>query len=328
MLLFWVATLALSILLYVLLDGFDLGVGILFAFTRDETRRARMLASISPVWDGNETWLVLAGTVLFGAFPLVYALLLSAFYLPVIVMLAALIFRGVAFEFRHKATRSRPLWDFGFGAGSLVASFIQGTMVGALARGLPMANGVYHGGPFGWCSGFALLCGAGLCVGYALLGAGWLVAKADGDVRQHAARLLPWLAGGVLIFLVLAFAQALFEDLRILQRWLERPYLFVFPAIGLAAALRLVQGIRLRRDATPLRMTALIFAMAFGTLAVSFWPYMVPFDVTINQAAAPHESLSFMFWGAGLFVLPLVLVYNLVAYRVFRGKLDTSATHY
>jgi len=327
MILFWVATLALSILLYVLLDGFDLGVGILFGFTRDEERRASMLASISPVWDGNQTWLIVAGTVLFGAFPRVYALLLSAFYLPVMAMLAALILRGVAFEFRHKAGLSRPLWDIGFAAGSLVASFVQGTMVGALARGLPMENGAYVGGPFGWCSGFALLCGLGLCVGYALLGAGWLIAKTEGDLRRYADGLSPWLAGGVLLFLALAFGQALAEDFRIMQRWLERPYLFVFPTIGLIAMLYLVGGIRRHRDTTPLRMTALIFAMAFGTLAVSFWPYMVPFDVMIDEAVSPRESLTFMFWGAGVCVLPLVLLYNLIAYRVFAGKLTHDA-HY
>jgi len=326
MTLFWVAALALSILLYVLLDGFDLGVGMLFGLTRDEALRSRMLASISPVWDGNQTWLVVAGTVLFGAFPSVYALLLSAFYLPVMAMLAVLIFRGVAFEFRHKAGRSRPLWEIGFAAGSLVAAFIQGTMVGALAHGLPMQNGAYSGGPFGWCSGFALLCGAGLCVGYTLLGAGWLVVKAEGEVKRRAERLVPWLACGVLIFLALAFGQALAEDLKIMRRWLERPYLFAFPAVGLAAALRLF-GARRRHDATPLFMTAVIFAAAFATLALSFWPYMVPFDVTIEQAAAPRESLSFMFWGAGLFVLPLVLIYNLIAYRVFGGKLSNDI-HY
>ena len=322
MVLFWLATLALSILLYVLLDGFDLGVGILFGLTRDETQRSHAVASISPVWDGNETWLVAAGTVLFGAFPRVYAPLLSAFYLPVMAMLAALIFRGVAFEFRHKAQRSRPLWDIGFTAGSLVASFIQGTMVGALARGLPMENGAYVGGPFGWCSGFALLCGLGLCVGYTLLGASWLVVKAEGEVQQRAARLVPWLTAGVLVFLALAFAQALAEDFRIMQRWLERPYLLLFPAIGLVAALRLLRGMRRAHDAMPLAMTALIFAMAFGTLAVSFWPDMVPFNLSIGQAAAPRESLSFMFWGAGLFIMPLVLIYNVIAYRVFAGKLS------
>jgi cytochrome d ubiquinol oxidase subunit II len=236
-------------------------------------------------------------------------------------MLAALIFRGVAFEFRHKAQRSRPLWDIGFAAGSLVASFIQGTMVGALARGLPIENGAYVGGTFGWCSGFALLCGLGLCVGYTLLGASWLVVKAKGEVQQRAARLVPWLTAGVLVFLALAFAQALAEDFRIMQRWLERPYLFLFPAIGLVAALRLLRGMRRAHDAMPLAMTALIFAMAFGTLAVSFWPDMVPFNLSIGQAAAPRESLSFMFWGAGLFILPLVLIYNVIAYRVFAGKL-------
>lgn len=323
MLMFWVAALALSILLYVLLDGFDLGVGILSGLSRDDSDRRGMLAAISPVWDGNETWLICAGTVLFGAFPRVYALLMSAFYLPVIAMLAALIFRGIAFEFRHHATRSRAVWDFGLAAGSLLASFIQGTMVGALAHGLPMREGAYVGGPFGWCSGFALLCGVGLCVGYTLLGASWLVAKSEGEVQARAARLVPPLTLGVVIILAFTFAQALTEDLHILHRWLERPILFLFPAAGLAAALPLLRGTRGHHDAVPLVLAATIFAMAFGMLAASFWPDIVPFHISIDEAAAPRESLSFMFWGAGLFILPLVLAYNLITYRVFAGKLTS-----
>ena len=235
MILFWTAMLALATLLYVLLDGFDLGVGILFGLTRQEDHRRQMLSAISPVWDGNETWLVLSGTILFGAFPRVYATLLSAFYLPIILMLGALILRGVAFEFRYKATWSRPLWDWGFFVGSLVATFIQGVTVGALAQGLPMRDGAYVGGPFGWFSPFACLCGVGLCLGYTLLGAGWLIAKCEGRLRDKAYRQLPKLALGVFGFLVLAYVAALVQQLRIMDRWIERPYLAVFPAVGVLA---------------------------------------------------------------------------------------------
>ena len=317
---FWVAVLALTTLLYVLLDGFDLGVGILFGCTRDEDDRRKMLSAISPVWDGNETWLVFTGTILFGAFPRVYATLLSAFYLPIIVMLGALILRGVAFEFRHKAIGSRWLWDLGFSGGSLVATFVQGMTVGALAGGLPITDGHYVGGTFGWFSPFACLCGVGLCFGYMLLGAGWLVLKCEGPLREHAyARLRP-LTIAVFVFLVIAFVCALALDLRIMDRWLERPYLILFPALGTFAAIHLVRGIERRRDRQPFRMTALIFLSAFGTLAASFWPYMIPFAVTIDQAASPPASLRFMFWGAGLVVLPLTLIYTGAVYRVFRGK--------
>ena len=235
-------------------------------------------------------------------------------------MLGALILRGVAFEFRHKASGSRWLWDLGFSGGSLVATFVQGAAIGALAKGLPMHDGHYSGGTFGWFSGFACLCGAGLCLGYALLGAGWLVAKGEGALRDRAYRLMPRLTGGVLVFLTIAFLFALVFNLTIMQRWTERPYLAVFPLIGAVAAARLITGRCTRGDHDPFLMVVVIFAAAFGTLAISFWPYMIPFAVTIEDAAAPASSLNFMFWGAGLVVLPLTLGYSALVYRVFRGK--------
>ena len=328
MVMFWVAILAVSILLYVLLDGFDLGVGILFGLTRDETRRHVMLSAVAPIWDGNETWLVVAGVVLWGAFPVVYATLFSAFYLPLLLMLVGLILRGVAFEYRYKTERMRWVWDTGFAGGSLVAAFIQGMTVGALVEGLPITDGHYTGGEFGWLSSFAVLCGVGLCLGYSLLGACWLVRKCEGDVREEAYRLIPYLAGCILAFLVVVFAYALAENLRVTHRWLERPYLFAFPAVGVIAALVAAESVRSRRDEVPFHMVALIFASAFGTLAISFWPYMIPFSITIEQAAAPHSSLAFMFWGEGLFVFPLMLLYTVISYSVFRGKVRPTADHY
>ena len=325
---FWVCVLAISVLLYVLLDGFDLGVGILFGLTRDESKRSGMMAAVAPVWDGNETWLVVAGVVLWGAFPVVYATLFSAFYLPLLLMLAGLILRGVAFEFRYKAERMRPVWDLGFAGGSLVAAFIQGLMVGALVEGLPIANGHYTGGEFGWFSPFALICAVGLCLGYTLLGACWLVRKCEGELRESAYRLIPYLSIALLIFLIVVFGYALAENLRVIGRWLERPYLFVFPVIGALAAIVLAVSVRQRRDDLPFYMVSLIFVAAFGTLAISFWPYMIPFSITVEEAAAPHSSLAFMFWGEGLFVFPLMLVYAVVNYTVFRGKVDASSGHY
>src|ERR1700722_4931679 len=232
MVLFWTAILAISTLLYVILDGFDLGVGIISGGAGSRTRRDAMLGAIAPVWDGNETWLVVVGVVLWGAFPVVYSVLLSAFYLPLMFMLAGLILRGVAFEFRSKSTAMRPVWDAGFAGGSLVATFVQGVTVGALVHGLPVAGGRYVGGEFDWLSPFPLLCGVGLCLGYALLGAGWLVAKTEGDARDAAWRLIPGLAIGLLVFLLVVFAYALGDQLPVMHRWLERPYLLVFPAIG------------------------------------------------------------------------------------------------
>jgi cytochrome d ubiquinol oxidase subunit II len=328
MVLFWVFVLALSTLLYVLLDGFDLGVGILFGLTRDEARRRAMLSAVAPVWDGNETWLVVAGVVLWGAFPVAYAALFSSFYLPLLLMLAGLILRGVAFEFRYKTERMRWIWDTAFAGGSFVATFIQGLTVGALVEGLPISNVHYTGGEFGWLSPFAVLCGVGLCLGYALLGACWLVRKCEADVRDTAYRFIPPLSLGLLVFLVVVFVYALAEHLRVMERWLERPYLLVFPVIGAVAALVLAASVRDRRDGAPFPMVVLMFAAAFGTLAISFWPYMIPFSITIDEAAAPHSSLAFMFWGEGLFVLPLMLVYTAISYSVFRGKVRPTSQHY
>jgi cytochrome d ubiquinol oxidase subunit II len=325
---FWVAVLAISILLYVLLDGFDLGVGILFGLTRGEARRHAMLSAVAPIWDGNETWLVVTGVILWGAFPIVYATLFSAFYLPLLLMLAGLILRGVAFEYRYKTERLRWIWDAGFAGGSLAAAFIQGMTVGALVEGLPMADGRYTGGDFGWLSPFAVLCGIGLCLGYALLGACWLVKKCEAEIRDAAYRLIPYLSVGLLVFLLLVFGYALAENLRVMSRWIERPYLLVFPAIGAVAALVAAASVKRRRDAVPFPMVAVIFAAAFGTLAISFWPYMIPFSITIDQAAAPHSSLAFMFWGEGLFVFPLMLLYTVISYSVFRGKVRPASDHY
>ena len=321
---FWAAALAVSLLLYVLLDGFDLGIGMLFAVAPNELARRHMMQSISPVWDGNETWLVVAAAVLFGAFPLVYSVLLSAFYLPLLVMLLALILRGVAFEFRYKSLGLRRLWDIGFSGGSFVATFMQGATVGALVQELPMQGSRYVGGQFGWFSPFALLCGFGLCLGYALLGASWLVYKTETDTRDLGYRFMPWLLSGVLLFLLAAAAYALGMQLRVLHRWVERPAMLALPLLGLVSCAGLVVAIRRRVDWLPLLMTALIFLAAFGTLAASFLPYMVPFSITIDQGASPESSLYFMFWGAGIVVLPITLVYTLVVYWVFKGKVQLA----
>ena len=325
MVIFWVSVLALSILLYVLLDGFDLGVGVLFGLTRDEHRRRAMMSAVAPIWDANETWLVVAGVVLWGAFPVVYATLFSALYLPLLLMLAGLILRGVAFEFRNKTQRLRWVWDAAFSGGSLVAAFMQGMMVGALVEGLPISHGEYAGGEFGWLSPFAVICGVGLSLGYTLLGACWLIRKCNAEVRASAYRLIPYLSLALLVFLIVVFVYALSEDLQVMRRWLERPYLFAFPLVAAAAAIVLAASVRRRRDGPPFYMGVLVFAAAFGTFATTFWPYMIPFSITVDQAAAPHTSLAFMFWGEGLFVFPLMLIYTAVSYGVFRGKVQSTS---
>ena len=230
----------------------------------------------------------------------------------------------VRFEYRHQAQGSRWVWDIAFAGGSFVATFVQGMTVGALVKGLPIANGRYTGGDFGWLSTFALLCGIGLCLGYGLLGACWLVKKCEGATRDEAYRLIPRLAIGLLVFLFVVFIYALAAHLQVMDRWLERPYLLALPGVGAIAMARLAHGVLWRRDGVPFAMVALTFAAAFGTLAISFWPYMIPFSITIGEAAAPHASSAFMFWGAGLFVFPLMLVYAAVNYSVFRGKVRVS----
>jgi cytochrome d ubiquinol oxidase subunit II len=327
---FWAAVLGLGLLLYVVLDGFDLGVGILFGFTRGDVARRHMLSAISPVWDGNETWLVIGGTVLWAAFPAAYALILRAFYLPICVMLCALILRGVAFEFRQRASaRTRFVWDIGFAGGSFIAAFVQGGVVGTLVRGVSVgADGrLLGGGSLDWASPFAFLCGAGLCLGNALLGAAWLVLKSEGPLRERSYRTIPWLLSGLLIFLIFAFVAALRMDLSVMHRWIERPWLAVFPVIGVLAVITIVVGVRQRRDSRPFAGAAIIFMTAFATLAASFLPYMVPFSLTILEAAAPTSSLSFIFWGAGIVVLPLTLLYTVIVYAVFKGKVGPRAEY-
>jgi cytochrome bd ubiquinol oxidase subunit II len=200
--------------------------------------------------------------------------------------------------------------------------------VGALVEGLPISNGRYVGGEFGWFSPFAVLCGIGLCIGYSLLGACWLIKKSEGEVREAAYYRLHYLAVGLLAFLVIVFVYALAADLRVMARWVERPDLFVFPAIGAIATIALARHVLRHEDGAPFYMVALIFAAAFGTLAISFWPYMIPFSITIEEAAAPHSSLAFMFWGAGLFVFPLMLIYTAISYSVFRGKVKPTSEPY
>ena len=317
---FWVCALALTIFLYVTLDGFDLGVGMLFALDRDDTTRRQMMAAIAPVWDGNETWLVLNATILFGVFPLTYATLMSAFYLPVFVMLAALVLRGVAFEFRVRSRRSRWLWDLGFGGGSFVAAFMQGMTVGALVEGLPFDGQRYVGGTFGWFSPYALLCGAGLCVGYMALGAGWLRRKTAEDVQRRAFRLLPWLFGATVLFFVTAGATAVALEARLLTRWAAHPALLAVPPLGIALCVLMADAIRRGRELTPFLCVLALFAVAFVTLAAGFYPYMIPFAITVADAAAPHSSIAFLFWGAGVVVLPVTLLYSLVIYVTFKGK--------
>ena len=318
---FWAGVIALSILIYVILDGFDLGVGILFGFSRDATNRLQMLNTIAPFWDGNETWLVIIGASLFAAFPTVYAVFLGAFYIPVLLMLFGLIFRGIAFEFRQRSERTQGLWDLGFSIGSTVVAFVQGAAIGAMMRGIPVVNGHFAGHTFDWVHPFPILTGVGLTLGYALLGAGWIVYKSDGPLQAWAYARIPRLVVAVFVILALAFAAALTLDAgAVAQSNLRaRSWGLVCPVVAVAALIGTVVAARARNDRMPFFLTTLFFLAAYLTLGVMFWPYMVPYSVTVANAAAPDVSLGFFFYG-GVIVLPMILIYTLGVYRVFRGK--------
>ena len=320
--LFWAGVIAVAILVYVILDGFDLGVGVLFGTTRQARLRSQMIAAISPFWDGNETWLVVIGASLYAAFPVAYAVFMPAFYIPVLLLLLGLIFRGVAFEFRNRSARG--LWDVGFFVGSTIVAFVQGAAVGAMIRGIPVVNHQYAGGSFEWLRPLPVLCGIGLVLGYALLGAGWLILKSEGALQVWAWKRLPWLAGAALAVVCAAFFVALGDRDRISGALHERTWGLVFPFIGLLAIYFLFLSLRLRPQALPFAMTVLFFVASFLTLAVMFWPYMIPYEITVANAAAPEASLSFLFWGAGVFVLPAIAIYTAAVYWLFRGKVRSG----
>ncbi|WP_309242801.1 cytochrome d ubiquinol oxidase subunit II [Lichenibacterium dinghuense] len=322
MLTFWSAALGLSLLLYVLLDGFDLGIGVLFLFAPSERHRRHMMDAVSPVWDGNETWLIISGATLFGVFPAAYAILLGAFYIPVIVMLCGLILRGVAFEFRSKTLHMRWLWTLSFGVGSIVAAFTQGAAIGAFVQELPVRDGIYVGSAFSWVSWYSILCGFGLVFGYALLGACWLIHKTETEVRDFGYAVMPRILAGLAAFLVLAAIGLFAFHMRVAGTWFERPWLLVPLAVGALAGALLVYGVWKRIDRLPLPMTVVMFVAAFVTMVGSLLPFIVPFSLTIAEAAAPPASLAFMFWGIGLVIYPVTLIYTAAVYWVFRGKVQ------
>jgi cytochrome bd ubiquinol oxidase subunit II len=325
--LFWAAVIATAIVLYVVLDGFDIGVGILFGLTRDEAKRRQMMTSVAPVWDGNETWLVVIGASLFAAFPAVYAVFLGAFYVPVLLMLFGLIFRGLAFEFRYRSVGMRRFWDAGFFYGSVLIAFVQGAAVGAMMRGIPVEDGQYAGGASVWLHPFPVLTGIGLVLGYALLGAGWLTFKTEGTLRDWAYTRIPWLVAATFAAVGLAFVIPLTIDIGAVAQATQRlrGWGLVAPIVGLVALVGVLIGTWARRDSVPFAMAVAFFLAAFLTLGTLMWPYMIPYALTVADAAAPDVSLRFFFYG-GIIVLPVIAVYTIGVYWVFRGKIDGGAT--
>ncbi len=318
--LIWAVIIAFSVVMYVLMDGFDLGVGILFPFAPDETSRDVMMNTVAPVWDGNETWLVLGAAGLLAAFPLVYSVFLPALYIGVFLLLAGLIFRGIAFEFRFKATRSKTAWNWSFAGGSMVATFAQGTVVGTYIQGFETEGLAYVGGPFDWLTPFTVITGLGLMAGYALLGTTWLILKTEGELQAWAYRLsLPLLVTVLGVFVVISVWTPLVDDF-VRERWFGNlQIIWVLPALALASAAWLWRSVRRRREARPFLATMSMFFFTYLGLLVSKWPYVVPPNFTLWDAASAPGSQLFLLLGV-LFVIPIVLGYTAWTYWVFRGK--------
>jgi cytochrome d ubiquinol oxidase subunit II len=313
---------AVAVAMYVVLDGFDLGVGILFPFVPREDERDQMMNSVAPFWDGNETWLILGGNGLFVAFPLAYAIIMPALYVPLIAMLLALVFRGVAFEFRWVAKPRHRKWDISFAAGSIAAAFTQGLMLGGLLDGIRIENGQFAGGTFDWLSPFTIMCGLGLVVGYALLGACWLAMKTAGDIEQKARRFARPLLIGLLAFIVLVSIWTPLEFERIAQRWFSWPniaYLSPVPLVTAILAYTCWRGIAGDRPSLGFYSAVGLFIIAFIGLAISTLPYLVPPTITLWQAAAPPASQIFLLVGTAI-LLPFILGYTVFVYYTFRGK--------
>jgi cytochrome bd ubiquinol oxidase subunit II len=319
----WAGLIAFAVLAYVVLDGFDLGVGILFPAFRNEAERDHAINTIAPVWDGNETWLVLGGGGLFAVFPLAYAIVMPALYAPVTAMLVGLIFRGVAFEFRWRTRRAKYLWDLAFFGGSLIAAFAQGVALGALVQGIAVSGRAYAGGNWDWLTPFSVLTGTALVIGYLLLGSTWLVMKTTGPVRELATEFArrSFLVTILLIGIVSLLTPTL--DPVYLERWFTGPtrvFSLIVPAALMALGWILWTGLRDGADNRPFAAALGIFILCFAGIGISFYPYIVPPTLTIQQAAAPDSSLEFLLAGA-LFLLPLILGYTAYSYWVFRGKI-------
>lgn len=321
--LIWAIIIIFGVMMYVVMDGFDLGIGILFPFVPGEKDRDVMMNTVAPVWDGNETWLVLGGAALFGAFPLAYGVVLSALYLPLVLMLVGLIFRGVAFEFRFKASKAKQhLWDKAFIGGSLVATFFQGVALGAFIDGFPVVDRSYAGGAFDWLTPFSLFCGAGLVVAYALLGCTWLIMKTEGPLQRQMHRLARPLA---LVLLAVIVAVSIWTPLAhgdIAARWFSLPNLFWFlpvPVLVTVVLVWLLRAVSKEAHYAPFLLTLALVFLGYSGLGISLWPHIIPPSISIVEASSPPQSQGFMLVGA-LFILPFILGYTFWSYYVFRGK--------
>ena len=323
----WGALIAVAVLMYILLDGFDLGVGILFPFAPSDECRDKMMQSIAPFWDGNETWLILGGGGLFAAFPLAYAIMMPALYIPIMIMLLALIFRGVAFEFRFKAEReSQYIWDNAFHFGSLLAAFSQGVILGGLMQGITVTDREFSGGAFDWLSAFSITTGVALVFGYALLGATWLNMKTTDPTQVWAKKCARYVLVYVLVFMGLVSLWMPFQASSVYARWYSWPNILLLSPIPfgvIAICVTLLKTLQ-HREYLPFILAILLFLLGYIGLIVGIWPWVIPYAVSFADAAAAPESQSFLLVGAVL-ILPIILAYTGYCYYVFRGKAVASS---
>jgi cytochrome d ubiquinol oxidase subunit II len=322
--LIWAGLIAFAVLAYVLLDGFDLGIGILFLLEHEDEDRDVMVNTVAPVWDGNETWLILGGGGLFAVFPLAYATIMPSHYPTIIAMLLALVFRGVAFEFRFRAAgrRGREWWDIAFCGGSLLAGFCQGLTLGGLLQGIHVENRAYAGGWWDWLTGFTVLCGFAVVVGYALQGACWLIWRTEGGLQRRSRRYAGALGGAILIFTIVVSLWTPMLNPTFYQRWFGWPGIVLTSPVPILAAVlawRFWRGLQRRQDVAPFLCVQGWFVLCYAGLGISIFPLIVPPSITIWDAAAPPESQAFILVGA-VVLIPIILVYTGFSYYVFRGK--------
>ena len=318
----WAFIIAFAVFVYVVMDGFDLGIGILFPLFPAKADRDTIMNSVAPVWDGNETWLVLGGGGMMAAFPLAYAVLMPALYTPMIAMLIGLIFRGVAFEFRWRTQSERNRWDLAFAGGSWLAALAQGIALGAILQGVHVEGRHYAGGWWDWLTPFSILTGISLVIGYALLGATWLVLKTEGALRERAYHLCWYLLFAMLAAIGTVSMATPFLHIQYAQRWFTWPNVILTAPVPVAVALvtvMLLRALANKQDQQPFLLTLILFALSYAGLGISMYPYIVPQSITIWQAAAPESSQIFMLVGVAI-LIPLILGYTGWAYYVFRGK--------
>ncbi|MFZ0219009.1 MAG: cytochrome d ubiquinol oxidase subunit II [Candidatus Aquirickettsiella sp.] len=324
----WATIISLIIMMYVLLDGFDLGVGILFPWIKQSDYRDIMMSTIVPVWDGNETWLVFGAAALYAAFPIAYGILLPTIYMPIMILLIALIFRGVAFEFRFKAHKSQFVWDIAFAAGSILAAFIQGIILGTFVTGygshLPLSHAAYH-----WLTPFTIFTGVAVVCGYALLGATWLIIKTEGELQVRMFKAAKVLLAMVAFFLVSVSIWTPIVEPQVMHRWFSLPnfyYLSPLPILTILIVFYNFYCLYKQKERLPFILTIGLFVFSYTGFCISAWPYIIPHALPVWEAAAPPSTLKFILVGAAV-ILPILLIYTVYSYHVFRGKVKT-VIHY